>query len=129
MAAVGDLDAVIAARPECVVYCAMGDTRPREATSDVRRLLEAGIDVVGSAPGSLQFPWGTMPDAVVSMSASTTRITVGRLIDGTGSAAQGDAGERQAILIERDRIAAVGPDASVPRPAHARELEQRGLTV
>jgi hypothetical protein len=65
VAAVGGLDAVIAARPECVVYCAMGDTRPVEATNDVRRLLEAGIDVVGSAPGTLQYPWGTMPDQVI----------------------------------------------------------------
>jgi hypothetical protein len=63
--AVGDLDALIAADPECAVYCAMGDTRPVEATNDVRKLLEAGIDVVGSAPGTLQFPWGTMPDKVI----------------------------------------------------------------
>ncbi len=65
VAAVADLDAVIAAGPECVVYCAMGDTRPVEATNDVRRLLEAGIDVVGSAPGTLQYPWGTMPQKVI----------------------------------------------------------------
>src|SRR5213596_2405901 len=65
IAAVGDLDALIAAKPECVVYCAMGDTRPVEATNDVRKLLEAGIDVVGSAPGTLQFPWGTMPEKVI----------------------------------------------------------------
>jgi hypothetical protein len=64
--AVGDLDSLIAAAPECVVYCAMGDTRPVEATNDVCRLLAAGIDVVGSAPGTLQFPWGTMPDKVVA---------------------------------------------------------------
>lgn len=63
--AVGDLDALIAAGPEVVVYCAMGDTRPVEATNDVCRLLEAGIDVVGSAPGTLQYPWGTMPDKVI----------------------------------------------------------------
>eukprot|EP01032_Pedospumella_encystans_P037064 gene37064-41977_t len=65
IAAVADLDAVIAAAPQCVVYCAMGDTRPVEATNDVRRILEAGIDVVGSAPGTLQFPWGTMPQKVI----------------------------------------------------------------
>lgn len=64
--AVGSLDELIAAEPECVVYCAMGDTRPVEATNDVRRLLEAGIDVVGSAPGTLQYPWGTMPEKVVA---------------------------------------------------------------
>ncbi|HSV40114.1 MAG TPA: diacylglycerol kinase [Nocardioidaceae bacterium] len=63
--AVGRLDEVIAARPECAVYCAMGDTRPVEATNDVRRLLEAGIDVVGSAPGTLQYPWDTMPAKVI----------------------------------------------------------------
>lgn len=64
--AVGSLDAVIASAPDCVVYCAMGDTRPVEATQDVRRILAAGIDVVGSAPGTLQFPWGTMPDGVTA---------------------------------------------------------------
>lgn len=73
VAAVGSLDELIAARPECVVYCAMGDTRPVEATSEVRRLLEAGIDVVGSAPGTLQFPWGTMPDTVVEKVEAAAR--------------------------------------------------------
>lgn len=63
--AVEGLDAVIEARPDVVVYCAMGDTRPVEATRDVCRLLEVGIDVVGSAPGTLQFPWGTMPDKAI----------------------------------------------------------------
>lgn len=65
VAAVEGLDAVVEARPEVVVYCAMGDTRPVEATRDVCRLLEAGIDVVGSAPGTLQFPWGTMPERTI----------------------------------------------------------------
>jgi len=65
IAAVADLDALIATQPEAVVYCAMGDTRPVEATNDVRKLLEAGIDVVGSAPGTLQFPLGTMPQKVI----------------------------------------------------------------
>lgn len=65
ISAVADLDALIATKPDAVVYCAMGDTRPVEATNDVRKLLEAGIDVVGSAPGTLQFPWGTMPEKVI----------------------------------------------------------------
>ena len=63
--AVEGLDAVVELRPDVVVYCAMGDTRPVEATRDVCRLLEAGIDVVGSAPGTLQFPWGTMPERTI----------------------------------------------------------------
>ncbi len=73
IAAVGDLDALIAEGPECVVYCAMGDTRPVEATNDVRKLLEAGIDVVGSAPGTLQFPWGTMPEKVIEKVEASAR--------------------------------------------------------
>lgn len=68
-----DLDAIIEARPDCVVYCSMGDTRPVEATNDVCRFLAAGIDVVGSAPGTLQFPWGTMPDAVIEKVESAAR--------------------------------------------------------
>ena len=61
VAAVNDIDAIIAAQPDSAVYCAMGDTRLAEAMADIRRLLEAGIDVVGSAPGVLQFPWDVSP--------------------------------------------------------------------
>jgi hypothetical protein len=66
IAAVGDLDAALATRPECVVYCAMGDTRLPDAMEDVRRILAAGINVVGSSPGLLQYPWGVMPDKYIA---------------------------------------------------------------
>jgi 2,4-diaminopentanoate dehydrogenase len=59
--ATGDLDDVIAAAPDCVVYCAMGDTRTAEAIGDCRKFLGAGIDVVGSAPVILQYPWHVIP--------------------------------------------------------------------
>ena len=62
IAAVTDLDAIVAAKPDCIVYCAMGDVRLKEAMADVRQILAAGIDVVGSAPGVLQFPWQVIPD-------------------------------------------------------------------
>src|SRR3954468_7101595 len=65
LAATKDLDAIIEAKPECIVYCAMGDTRLPEAIADVRRILAAGIDVVGSAPGVLQFPWQVIPDKYI----------------------------------------------------------------
>lgn len=64
--AVGDLDALLATRPDCVVYCAMGDTRLKEAMEDCRRILAAGIDVVGSAPGMLQYPWQSLPPKYLS---------------------------------------------------------------
>jgi hypothetical protein len=60
-----DLDAVLATKPECAVYCAMGDTRMPEAMEDVRKILAAGINVVGSSPGLLQYPWGVMPDKYI----------------------------------------------------------------
>ncbi|MEZ0359615.1 diacylglycerol kinase [Mycobacterium sp. SA01] len=60
-----DLDAVLASEPECAVYCAMGDTRMPEAMEDVRKILAAGINVVGSSPGLLQYPWGVMPDKYI----------------------------------------------------------------
>lgn len=64
--AVDDLDAVLATRPECVVYCAMGDTRLPDAMRDVMRILAAGINIVGSSPGLLQYPWGVMPEKYIA---------------------------------------------------------------
>ncbi|MBV8967212.1 MAG: diacylglycerol kinase [Mycobacteriaceae bacterium] len=64
--AVDDLDTVLAATPDCVVYCAMGDTRLPEAMGDCMRILAAGVNVVGSAPGLLMYPWGVMPDKYIA---------------------------------------------------------------
>ncbi|MGI5217284.1 NAD(P)H-dependent amine dehydrogenase family protein [Nocardia sp. CA-290969] len=60
--AVGDIDALLATRPDCAVYCAMGDTRLIEAMDDIARFLSAGVNVAGTAPGLLMYPWGTLPD-------------------------------------------------------------------
>ena len=60
VAATGDWDTLLAGAPDCVVYCAMGDNRLREAIADLRRLLSAGIDVVATAPTPLVFPWGSV---------------------------------------------------------------------
>ena len=64
--AVDDLDAVLATKPDAVVYCAMGDTRLPEAMGDCMRILASGINVVGSAPGLLMYPWGVMPDKYIA---------------------------------------------------------------
>ncbi len=66
IAADADLGAVLAGKPDCVVYCAMGDTRLADAMADVMRILAAGINVVGSSPGLLQYPWGVMPDKYIA---------------------------------------------------------------
>lgn len=71
--ATNDLDAIIAAKPDCAVYCAMGDVRPREALADVRALLEAGINVVGSSPGFLSYPWGVIGDRTIEKVENAAR--------------------------------------------------------
>jgi len=63
--AVAGIEAVLASSPECVVYCAMGDTRMGEATKDCLAVLEAGVDVVGSAPVTMQYPWEIMPARMI----------------------------------------------------------------
>jgi 2,4-diaminopentanoate dehydrogenase len=63
--ATAGMEQVLATAPDCLVYCAMGDTRPVEATRDVTAALAAGINVVGSAPGGLQFPWTVLPDKAI----------------------------------------------------------------
>jgi hypothetical protein len=71
--AVNDLETIVAAKPDCVVYCAMGDVRLPAAMADIRRFLEAGIDVVGSAPGVLQYPWQVIPDKYIERVEESAR--------------------------------------------------------
>ncbi|MBB2990869.1 hypothetical protein FHR72_002342 [Mycolicibacterium iranicum] len=47
--ATDDLDALIALKPDCVVYTALGETRPMEAIEQMSRILAAGINVVGTS--------------------------------------------------------------------------------
>ncbi|MBB1031968.1 diacylglycerol kinase [Dietzia sp. SLG310A2-38A2] len=54
---------IIAAAPDCVVYCAMSDTRPVEAARDIREYLAAGINVAGTAPTPLINPAAGIPDS------------------------------------------------------------------
>ncbi|HZQ32059.1 MAG TPA: diacylglycerol kinase [Mycobacterium sp.] len=64
--ATNDLDALLAAKPDCAVYCAMGDNRLPQAMDDCRRILAAGINVVGSSPVVLQYPWQVLPDQYIA---------------------------------------------------------------
>jgi len=56
-----DADALIASKPDCIVYTAMADNRLMEAMEDLARFLRAGINVVSSSPVFLQFPYGVVP--------------------------------------------------------------------
>ncbi|MEU3272921.1 diacylglycerol kinase [Saccharomonospora sp. NPDC006951] len=61
VAATTDADAVLATKPDCVVYTAMADDRIMEALADLQRILRAGCNVVSSSPVFLQFPDGVVP--------------------------------------------------------------------
>ena len=60
-----DLDAVLATGPQCAVYNAMADNRLPEALEDYRRVLAAGVNIVGSGPVFLQYPWQVIPEQLV----------------------------------------------------------------
>ncbi|ULE31647.1 NAD(P)H-dependent amine dehydrogenase family protein [Mycobacterium sp. IDR2000157661] len=47
--ATDDIDALIASKPDCVVYTALGETRPMEAIDQMSRFLAAGVNVVGTS--------------------------------------------------------------------------------
>jgi hypothetical protein len=61
-----DLDAVLATGPQCAVYTAMADNRLQEALEDYRQILAAGVNVVGSGPVFLQYPWQVIPDELIN---------------------------------------------------------------
>ncbi|KUI01613.1 dihydrodipicolinate reductase [Mycobacterium sp. IS-3022] len=47
--ATDDIDALIALKPDCVVYTALGETRPMEAIAQMSKFLAAGVNVVGTS--------------------------------------------------------------------------------
>lgn len=65
VAATTDADALIALKPDCVVYTAMADDRLLEAVEDLKRFLRAGINVVSSSPVFLQYPEGVVPPDMI----------------------------------------------------------------
>ncbi|OBJ44616.1 diacylglycerol kinase [Mycolicibacterium mucogenicum] len=64
--ATDDLDAILAGKPDCVVYTAMADNRLPEALEDYRRILAAGVNVVASAAVFLQYPWKVLPAELIA---------------------------------------------------------------
>lgn len=56
IAATNDADALIALRPDCVVYAASGPDRDAGAVPDYVKLLDSGINVVSTSSTSLVYP-------------------------------------------------------------------------
>ena len=57
---------MLATGPECAVYTAMADNRLPEALEDYRRILAAGVNMVGSAAVFLQYPWQVLPVEMIN---------------------------------------------------------------
>ncbi|MBT2507737.1 dihydrodipicolinate reductase [Streptomyces sp. ISL-98] len=62
VAATDDIDAVLAARPQAVVYAASGDIRPDDALADVVRAIRAGAVVVTPSMYALYDQAGAPPE-------------------------------------------------------------------
>lgn len=61
-----DFDAVLATQPEVAVYTALADNRLPDALEDYRRILAAGVNVVGSSAVFLQHPWQVLPAELIT---------------------------------------------------------------
>lgn len=61
-----DLDAALATQPDVAVYTALADNRLTDALEDYRRILAAGVNVVGSSAVFLQHPWQVLPDELIA---------------------------------------------------------------
>lgn len=51
-----DADALLALKPDCIVYAAASDSRPLQAVVDYERFLKAGVNVVTTGPVSVIWP-------------------------------------------------------------------------
>ena len=54
--ATGDVDALLALKPDAVVYTVKGETRPHEVIPELERILSAGVNVVSTAMIFLIYP-------------------------------------------------------------------------
>lgn len=71
VAATDDVEAVLGAGPEAVVYAASGDVRPGDALADVARALRAGAVVVTPAIYALYDPRSAPPEVREPVEAAT----------------------------------------------------------
>ena len=54
--ATSDVDALLALRPDCVVFTSIGETRPRQAVAELATILRSGANVVSSSMMNLIYP-------------------------------------------------------------------------
>jgi 2,4-diaminopentanoate dehydrogenase len=67
VAATNDADALLALRPDCVCYTAVGESRPAACIDDFCRMLAAGVNVVTTSVPGLVHPAGFDPKHVARL--------------------------------------------------------------
>jgi len=68
--ATDDTDVLLALEPDCIVYTATADLRPKQAVDDLVRILGAGINVVSSSVVALVYPPAANPRDVERLEAA-----------------------------------------------------------
>jgi hypothetical protein len=71
--ATNDVDAILAERPECVIYAASGPELDGAAVPDYLRLLAAGVNVVTVTSWSLVYPPAFEPTQLASLTEAAER--------------------------------------------------------
>lgn len=88
-------------------------------------LLLLSFLLAGSLQAASYMPPGTAPDSFVAYHAPVLALTGATLLDGTGAAPQ----KGMTVIIEGERIKAVGPDGQVKIPEGAQQLSLAGKTL
>ena len=89
--ATDDVDAVLALRPDCVVFTSIGETRPRRAVAQLEQILRTGADVVSSSMMNLIHPPAADPRTVASLAAACTEGGATLFTSGLDPGFSGDA--------------------------------------
>lgn len=68
--ATDDVEKLLATPADCVVYTAIGETRPREASAEIAALLRSGKNVVSTSMMNLIHPAGANPKLTAALDAA-----------------------------------------------------------
>jgi 4-hydroxy-tetrahydrodipicolinate reductase len=66
--ATSNVDALLDLRPDCVVFTAVGETRPRQAVAELARILRTGANIVSSSMMNLIYPPAADPRPIKVLS-------------------------------------------------------------
>lgn len=97
--ATNDIDALIALGPDCVVYTALGETRPMEAIEQMSCFLSAGINVVGTSMVWLVTPRQTDDWLRVPLEQACTAGDSSLFVNGIDPGYSGDTAVHSALSL------------------------------